>query len=276
MSLVDGGPIAEGCLAALPSGWIALVDGELVSTGGLRWKVGTAEGTRLHTSVDGRYAAAVVDRGSRGVVVDLASGAVTAELDRGDYGSTSTDFPVAFLGTGEFVAATDWNQLGLFDAATGARRATHGDDIDFFHGGLTVSPSGKWLVIDGWIWQPVGAQLLVDLDAWRAGKHDATDVGPYPDDWNRPTAWLDDETIAVQGENGITLVAIPSGETKRTIAAPPGRLWSHDGRLYVAAQHGLEVWSPTERVSLVDGFRPIAQNPTTGALADRDLNTWLP
>ncbi|GAA3035442.1 hypothetical protein LV79_002687 [Actinokineospora globicatena] len=277
-------------LAAVPGGWVALVGGELVEFGDgwqrARGRVEVSAGhpresVGVHASASGRFVAVVVDHGETGVVVELATGAVTLELDRGDYCPGPTLFPVAFVGADLVVAATAWNRLDLFDVASGELLSARevDEELDFFHGSIHPSPSGRWLLVDGWMWQPVGVQVAIDLAAWQAGEpaaEAAREVGPFPLDWNRPTTWLDDDTIAVQAEGTVALVDIPSGETTARIAAPDGRLWSHEGLLYIAAADGLEVWSPTEHLHRVDGFHPIAQNPATGALADARLRTWLP
>jgi hypothetical protein len=240
----------------------------------------------------------VTDYGSHGAVVDLITGAVVLWLDRRDYHARTTPFPVAFTSTGVVIAATAWNRLDMFDAATGrllTERATDTPEhsLDYFHGGLTVSPSGRWLVDDGWVWAPIGVRKVIDLEAWLAGDEYAAErggqIGWYSDEWDQPVSWLDDETVAVQrlgfesGNmlDGVQLIDVPSGRVSHMFAGPAGPMWAYRRLLYVTTADGLEIWSPAEeaRIGFIGGFRPTAQNPRTGALAELTggrLRCWRP
>lgn len=141
-----------------------------------------AEPLAVHASPCGRFAAVVNVKGPRGVVVDLASGAVTLRLDRGRYHIEHCDFSVAFFRDGEstrLVHATAWNRLDLSDPATGqlltprdlpgsGKRGEPPPEhhLDYFHCGLTVSPDGEWLVDDGWFWAPMGMLRSFNLRRW--------------------------------------------------------------------------------------------------------------
>lgn len=307
-------PVNDRCLAALPTGWLALTAEGLVEItgGGPRrhgpvvlppeepngWEKNRRPG--LHTSPDGRFAAVVTDYGSHGAVMDLRTGADTLWLDRRDYHARTTPFPVAFARSGEdtvVVAATAWNRLDMFDAATGRLLTERAVDtpewsLDYFHGGLAVSPSGRWLFDDGWVWAPIGVRTVIDLAAWLDGDLYAAERGRqiawYGDGWDEHAAWLDDETVAVQrlgfdsggGIDGVALVDVPSGRVVQMFAGPAGPMWAHERLLYVTTSAGLEIWSPAEeaRIGFVEGFRPTAQNPRTGALAslDGELRCWRP
>lgn len=257
----------------------------------------------LHTSPEGRFAAVVTEYGAHGVVVDLSTGSVVLTLDRHDYEARTTPFPVAFARAGEdtvVIAATEWNRLDVFEAATGrllTERATDQEGnpqhLDYFHGTLTLSPSGRWLFDDGWVWHPDGVRTVIDVEAWLGGDVYAAEhgmrLGELCDEWDHPVAWIDDETVAVQrlGEDwqhmidGVQLIDVQSGLTVQMFAGPAGPMWAYERLLYVAADGGLEVWSPAEeaRIGFVEGFRPTAQDPRTGALAelsDGRLRCWLP
>ncbi|MFC0434007.1 hypothetical protein [Kutzneria buriramensis] len=89
-------PLNDHCLAALPSGWLALTADGLVTIGGDKIHAvslpaeegefnGRTAAPALHVSPDGRFAAVVTDYGRHGVVIDLADGSVALELDRGTY-----------------------------------------------------------------------------------------------------------------------------------------------------------------------------------------------
>jgi hypothetical protein len=286
-------PLNDRCLAALPAGWLALTaDGliEIAEDGGTRAHGevvlaeeapnGWEENRRpaLHTSPDGRFAAVVIDYGAVGTVVDLRTDSVVSTVDRHDYHTRTTPFPVAFTRIGDHtvvIAATEWNRLDAFDAATGGlltARDTAEHSLDYFHGTLLASPSGRWLFDDGWVWQPTGIRTVIDAAAWLAGdlyapEHGKT-IGWYSDDWDQPAAWVDDHTIAIQRLgldagtmiDGVQLVDVQSGKITAMFAGPAGPMWSHGGLLYVTSPTGLEIWSPTEeaRIGHLTAFHPTA------------------
>jgi hypothetical protein len=301
-------PLNDRCLAPLPGGWLAWTADGLVALDPAPRHVanvhlpeeppsdwaGHVRGPALHTSSDGRFAAAVTAYGRYGVVVDLASGAVTLELDRQDHHTETTPFPVAFLGS-RVVAATDWNRLDAFDAATGrplTDRGTGSEEnhhLDYFFGRLLPSPSGRSLLADGWVWSPFGVPWVIDSDAWLNGDRHAPEHGrrlaqrAYA--WDDPVAWLDEETVAQQriGDDdelmidGVTLLDAATGRRTGMFAGPKGRMWAHGGLLYVAAEPGLEIWDPTEgaRIGFLEGFTPIAHRDGTFAeLRNDQLRTW--
>ncbi len=298
-------PLNDRCLAALPDGWLAWTADGLVALEPTPRHVsvvdlppdssptGQAPAPALHTATDGRFAAAVTDYGRYGTVVDLASGAVALALDRQDYHTGTVRFPVAFLGP-LVVAATDWNRLDAFDTATGRllteRVTTHEENpehyLDYFFGELLPSPSGRSLLVDGWVWQPEGIPLVLDCAAWLAGDRHAPEHGQalaFRDPWDVPMAWVDDETVALQriGDDlpidGIQLHDARTGRRTGMFAGPAGRMWGHGGLLHVAAEAGLEVWDPAEgaRIGLLEGFAPMAHRDGVFAELRNDrLRTW--
>ncbi|PPK68344.1 hypothetical protein V5P93_004550 [Actinokineospora auranticolor] len=302
-------PVNEACLAALPDGWLVFTGTALVAiTGDGRRRVlarrkqprereqpwSSARRPGLHTSRDGRFAALVTDYGARGLLFDLSTKSVTLELNRWDHHSRHTRFPLAFVGTGAetvVIAGTEWNRLDAFRAATGElltdRETGQDHDADIFNssfqGALSLNPSESLLLNDGWLWQPIGVHSVIDVRAWLGGDRTAADldnhVGAYRDLWDTSTAWLDDSTAVVQADGHAEVLEFPGDEVTRRIPLPPGPLWSFGGRLHVAAAGGLEVWSPDERIGVLAGFHPSAQDPKTGTLAslrDGVLRTWRP
>ncbi len=302
-------PLNDRCLAALPGGWLAWTDGGLVALDPVPRHVAAVElpeeppedqpwrrrEPALHTSPDGRFAAVVTDFGRYGAVVDLATGAVTLELDRQDYHVETTMFPVAFLGS-RVVAATDWNRLDAFDAATGrllTERVTGHEEnrehyLDYFFGALWPSPSGRLLLSDGWVWQPDAMPLVIDAAAWLDGDRHAPEHGYaldwYRPGWNVPMVWLGDETVVLQGIgddtgsiDGVELRDAATGALRSRFAGPSGRMWAHGGLLYVAAEAGFEVWDPVEgaRVGFAPGFHPVAHRDGAFAeLRNDQLRIW--
>jgi hypothetical protein len=224
---------------------------------------------RIETSPDGRFAAVVEARGGRGRVYELASGRLCLRLVRGDYHLEHCEFPAAFVHDGErtlLVHASDWNRLDLSDPATGelltARELEEGKDpphaLDYFHGRLTASPDGRWLIDDGWIWHPVGALRRIDLRRWRRENVWESEDGPSVLDlrqvsyfWDGPSCFLDDGTLAVWGfgwdadvmADAALIVDVESGRAKRWFAGPPSGRFSFDRHLVVTTlKDGATAW----------------------------------
>jgi hypothetical protein len=315
-------PLNDSCLAPVPGGWLALTDEGFVRIDDDdQWLVGpvelreeTYEDIRdfpdrprraLHTSRDGRFAAVVSDYGQYGTVVDLREWSTVLDLDRDWADNEFTRFPFAFLGEGEtakFVAGTDWNRLDVFTLPGGellTARETAAPDrgeeppehyLDYFQGALHLSPSERSLVVDGWVWMPVGAPLAVDVAAWLGGDVHAAETGRHltpgrSGTGDQPIAWLDDTTVAIQrmgatGEemlDGVELYDVTTGRRTGMFAGPAGPMWAHGGLLYVRAEAGLEVWDPAEgaRIGLVAGFHPSAHGSGTFAeLRNDQLRIW--
>ena len=80
--------------------------------------------------------------------------------------------------------------------------------------------------------------------------------------------------------DGVQIIDVPTRRRGQMFAGPAGPMWAHEGSLYVTAADGLEIWSPAEeaRIGFLEGFRPMAQNPRSGALAslDGELRVWRP
>ncbi|MEU0535323.1 hypothetical protein [Amycolatopsis tolypomycina] len=315
-------PLNDGCLAPMPGHWLALTaEGFVRITDDDQWLIGPVElpeenpvdmrdfpdrpRRSLHTSRDGRFAAVVSDYGQFATVVDLDEWSTVLHLDRDWNDNELTRYPLAFLGEGEtakVVAGTDWNRLDVFalpggelltDRETAAPQEGAPEPehyLDYFQGALQVSPSERSLVVDGWVWMPVGSPLVVDVAAWLAGDVHAAETGRHltpgrSSDWDTPIAWLDDTTIAIQRMgaswqrmlDGVELYDAQTGRRTGMLAGPAGRMWGHGGLLYVATEAGLEVWDPAEgaRIGFAAGFRPTAHSEGTFAeLRDDQLRTW--
>ncbi|MFS8099690.1 hypothetical protein LFM09_21430 [Lentzea alba] len=288
----------DRCLAPLPHGWLALtadglvdLDKGLVCEAPIEIEV-ERSGRRapllaLHTSADGCYAAVVVDHGQRAVIVDLRSGAVVLELDRGNYHVEWTPFPIAFLPDERVVAATAWNRLDVFDLLSGAVLTEREPEGVLFHGRLTLSPCGRRVLDDSWAWSPAGLPSVLDLEAWLVdgGEPPRHSLSQRWYAWDQPVAWLSADLVAIQriGEDdeamldGVELHEVPSGRKREPFAGPVGPMWGHKGLLYVSGADGFEVWDPDRgaRIGLVQGFRPTAhRDGTFVSLSDGVLNSF--
>ncbi|WP_129517869.1 hypothetical protein [Burkholderia stabilis] len=185
----------------------------------------TAFGTaayRLHGSSDGKYAAIVIDYGRQGIVVDVATGAPTMQLDGGDYYPHTVPFSACFLRRRDrtiFVHRTGWNRLDAADPATGLSLTAReiapyaGDNrpahyLDYFHGRLVPSPDGSRLFDDGWVWHPLSVPRAWSVDDWLdanpfESEDGASVVGlTQRDDWDTPACWIDNRHIAYWGLAG--------------------------------------------------------------------------
>ena len=264
---VDGGgrvlrlDLDEGTaevLATLPEGAVALSSRERVG---------------LHLSPDGRFAAVVVDHGEVGTVLDLNTGRVTLELTRGDYHSEQTPFPVAFFeidGRTLVIHGTAWNRLDVSDAATGelltARElpgsGTNGQprpehDLDYFHGGLAVSPNGQWVADNGWVWHPFGVPSSWSARRWVQENVWESEDGPTRRDlagrvwhWHSPLCWVGDHRLAVWGCGrdadwlipAVRVFDVTDGRETHWFPGPKGEL-AFDGDLFsFDAEAGTAVW----------------------------------
>jgi hypothetical protein len=265
---------------------------------------------RLHAAPDGRFAAIVIDYGTRGLLLDLTTGLVALRLDRDDYHSDTTPFPCAFV-TGEqgslLVHATRWNRLDIHDLTTGRSRSHRSQPryertkplpphyLDYFHGALCPSPGGRWIADDGWAWHPVGIPVLWGVPAWLDNPYESED-GPSRRElclreyhWDTPMCWIDEHRLAVSGLGddggwmlpGVRLFEPATGREVATFAGPSGPLHCNGHRLYSSGEDGLEIWDPDsgERTGRVPGFRPTRYHPGSGELAalhESSFERWRP
>ncbi len=253
---------------------------------------------RLHASADGRFAAIVIDYGTRGLLLDLTTGQVALRLDRDDYHSDTTPYPCAFVASAHgplLVHATRWNRLDVYDPTARRSRSQRSQPryerdkpfpphyLDYFHGALCPSPDGRWIADDGWVWHPVGIPTLWSVPAWLANPYESED-GPSRRElclreyhWDTPMCWVGADRLAVSGLGddggwmlpGVRLFDPVSGRELAAFAGPAGPLHSDGHRLCSTGDDGLEIWDPDtgERTGRVPGFRPTRYHPATGELA---------
>ncbi|GAA2789618.1 hypothetical protein [Crossiella cryophila] len=286
-------PLNPRCLAPLPDGWLALTAHGLVHLGATadrpvaarielpaetpRQYLDRVHGPALHTGPDGRFAAVVTDYGRYGTVLDLRTGRAVRSLDRGAYHEETTPFPFAFLDAARVVTATGWNRLEIIDLGTG--QSLGGDEpASYFRGALTPNPSSTRVLDDGWVWSPVGMPRALDVGALLRGEEHEDRLTFRAYAWDQPVAWVDEDVVAIQriGQDDEAMIdGVELYDARRVVrtgmfAGPAGPMWGFGGLLHVSAAEGFEVWDPVEgaRVGLVEGFRPQAHNPVTGAFAE--------
>jgi len=264
---------------------------------------------RLHCSADGRYAAVVNDFGRYGQVLDLASSQVTMTIDGGDYHNETVPLSIAFAvhdSRAVVIHRTAWNRLDISDPATGRlltpREPTsyrHGEPrpehyLDYFHGRLQLSPGGRCIADDGWVWHPDGMPVVWNVDEWLQHNVWESEDGPSrvrlcyrAYHWNSPMCWLDDERVVISGIGdddeamlaGVRVFHALTGTELICFPGPAGDLFADAARLYSAGPTGLEVWDPVtgHRTGAIAGFIPTHQHSSAGELVAIDgtvLRRW--
>ncbi len=265
---------------------------------------------RLHVSVDATFAAIVHDYGKHGSVYDLRTGCRTIELHGGDYHPETVPFSFAFVeheGRTVAIHRTAWNRLDASDAETGQLLTERGPTsysrgeerpehyLDYFHGRLIVSPDGRRILDDGWVWHPVGIPTVWDLARWLESNVWESEDGlsqmslAYRDYyWNHGMCWLDSSNIAISGigdddDRMIDGARIFTAEERdassgawrlaRELAAfagPSGSFFSDGRRLFAAGVEGLTIWDieAGALVGRIEGFTPTRQHPNGRELVE--------
>jgi hypothetical protein len=244
----------------------------------------------------------VNDYGRYGQVIDLRSGEVTLTLDGGDYHPETVPLSFAFVDLDTSVVAihrTAWNRLDFSDAATGkllSERdlATYRSEekqpehyLDYFHGGLYISPAATRIVDDGWVWHPAGIPATWNLDRWFCENAWESEDGPTRMDvcarhgyWDLGITWLDESTVAIAGIgdgdvemiDGARVFDVTRSEQRsdrwssdwrwakevRAFAGPAGKFFSDGNSLFSSNEFGLSRWCTRDgaRTGYLEGFSP--------------------
>lgn len=244
-------------------------------------------------SWDGRFVAITNRKGRHGLVLMEENwGTISMHLDCGDYHAKNTPFPVAFLRHGNatrIIHATAWNRLDISDPQTGqclTPRATAWEKdeprlphyLDFFMGALTVSPDEKTLLVDGWVWHPVGVLGTANLEAWQSGDIYACERGlgqfgirSCNYNWNIGKAFLDAQTVIYWGigndddhmVDGAVIVDLRTRKPIRQFAGPArGSFCAAEWLIVFSPDHDTTAWDVRtgERVWLATGHRARVYN----------------
>ena len=268
---------------------------------------------RLHASNRGEFVAAVNDYGRYGEIIDLRNGEVTLALDGGSYHPETVPFSFAFVELNERVVAihrTEWNRLDISDPASGtllserpspvfasveAGRPAH--YLDYFHGGLCVSPGSTRIVDDGWVWHPVGIPTAWSVERWLADNEWESEDGPTRVNlctrqyyWDHAMTWLDDSRVVIAGIGeddrdifegarifDVTVRGKPGPQGRSdwpwaheitSFAGPAGIFFSDGVSLFSSDASGMSRWDPIDgvRTGQLKDFQPTHHHRGAGEL----------
>ncbi|MBM9509210.1 hypothetical protein [Actinacidiphila acididurans] len=247
---------------------------------------------RLHACGDGTFAAVVNDYGRLGEVIDLRTGRTTLALDNQGGHEETVPFSLAFArhrGRDVVVHRTAWNRLDVSDAQSGAlltarshaapadERARPEHFLDYFHGALYVSPDGRRILDDGWLWHPVGFPAVWDLDRWLEIEVWESEDGPSRVDvcgreyyWDHAMTWLGSARVAVEGIGDDEEDMRPGARILDTTRTAQGDLWRVPTAVEVLAFEG-----PSGRF-FSDGIHLFSSGDGDGNISAAGLSAWDP
>ncbi|MEQ1822454.1 MAG: hypothetical protein ABL949_08085 [Fimbriimonadaceae bacterium] len=145
---------------------------------------------------------AVVMRRTYSPGLTATDAGVGCELERSYYYAEVTPFPIAFISweshNDAIIFAPEYDRLRIVDLTGKVIVADSEPSEDFFHGRLEVSPSGRWLLSDGWMWHPMQARMLIDLDRVRKDPSslNSSEILNAPS-FPLFATWLSDDTLAM-------------------------------------------------------------------------------
>lgn len=172
----------------------------------------------LKCSGNGRFIAIYVDYGQFGIIIDTNTQNVVLGIDTQNYHEDTVPFSLAFS-TFEHddivIYRSDWNRLETFNLSKNisntvryiapyerGNRPEH--YLDYFHGALYVSPTAKYILDDGWVWQGIARAHLWSLTDWFSKNPFESENGQSlqsiafeEEGWNYPICWLDHYTFAM-------------------------------------------------------------------------------
>jgi hypothetical protein len=193
----------------------------------------------------GRDVAALVQStGTKGLIMGV-DGRVAREVNRSYYHAEVYRYPLALFSlsggrTGVVHCPERYNRLEIEDAITGERltASSSREPKDFFHSRLAVSPSGRWLLSAGWVWQPFDWLAVYDLQAALA---DPRRLDSYGDPDQEAMGRAEIAGACFVGDDVIVATAADSGEPHRPGDLGPAILarWSTAERQYLW-QHRLD------------------------------------
>lgn len=251
-------------------------------------KLNLDEEVELHIAPDGHSIALANTHGQHGIVLDLETGRVTIQLERDDYCIQHSCFPLAFFEDGKrllLVHGTQWNRLDITDPRTGelltartiGKKLSYTQNpehyLDYFHGGLCVSPDQQWIVDNGWMWHPVGTVVAWNVARWIRENPWESEDGPSQLNlcerdyyWDGPLCWINERLVAVWGYGDDEVDLIPAVRLFDVVdekeigwfAGPEGTLVFDEYLFALSEKQGLTAWDVAtgERVLTDPDFHP--------------------
>ena len=160
--------------------------------------------------VDGPYVVIVSELGLFGTVLSLDDPSYALALSREDYHASRCSYPIAFVtrdGRRCLVHGTAWNRLDvtvlesrelLTEREIDADKDLH--HLDYFHASIEISPGGRTLVSNGWVWQPFDVRMTWVFDDFM-GSYEPCGLaldGPMTSgyNWSRPLCFVDETHVA--------------------------------------------------------------------------------
>jgi hypothetical protein len=255
----------------------------------------------VKADAEGRFVAVCNRWGRFGTVIDTPRRKGVKALDRGDYHPEQTQFPVAWVeraGGPLLVHGTAWNRLDVTDVQAGRllsdRQPTsyrEGEPppehyLDYFHGGLVVSPDSYRIAEDGWVWHPVGVTRTWNVLDWIERNVWESEDGPSQRSltqrdyfWDAPMCWLSETELAVWGIGddddwmtpGVRIFDTESGRQVREFGGPIGHFAFDGSLLAYSTVFGTAVWDPLTGERLLDApdLRPLARHPSDRTFVSR-------
>ena len=234
-------------------------------------KIDLTKPIEFKVSKDGSLIAIVNLLGSHGCVFDIEDGSIVMPLYRGDYHVNHCLFSYEFIereGTQLLIHATEWNRLDITDVRTGLRLTEREEDdlpyeenedgkylADYFHCSLLASPGEKKLVDNGWIWSPIGAPKIFDIekwlqDPWHTDDDESYDIPKFSHYyWDGPICWINDTLLAIYGFgqddlNMLDAVLIYDADSKEFVSWFPGPRgeFYFDTYLYCVHKDDFSIW----------------------------------
>lgn len=190
---------------------IDLKDGKTVFTKKIeKGKLTVESSIKIELCPNDQYLCITNTTGQFGQVYDIEKEVIVMELDRKDYHTKQTIFPIAFIQKENrtlLIHATDWNHIEVTDLKEQKLLTKRQNEyesefyLDYFYGELHLSPSKNKLLSSGWVWQPASVFKSIDLQNWldknvqepelyNNGNHVV--MSYY---WDRALCWMDDSTI---------------------------------------------------------------------------------
>jgi hypothetical protein len=213
-------------------------------------------------------------KGQFGSVISLNTGNILMKLDRGNYHSGVSIFPVAFFERKDktlIIHGTDWNRLDISDPFTGEvltnRESPKYQEIDgqlirphyldYFHGEISISEDNQWIVDNGWVWHPVGQIFAWSINKWLDENVWESEDGQSKKElcnriyyWEGKTCWIDNSRIAVYGFGddddwiipAVRIFDVSTGQELMWFTGPDNNMVFDEYLFSLDLNNGVKVW----------------------------------